>query len=275
MTDAVPITPVLITDASDPRLADLVGLRDRELRTRSGAAHGETGVFVAEGDHVVERALRAGYRMVSSLIDATRSAPLPYEVPADAALYAAGPEVVLAITGFGVHRGSVAVFERRELASLDEVLDGAKRIVLLERVVNPINLGVIVRSAAALGIDALILDESSVDPLYRRASRVAMGEVFGLPYTRIGALPGSAEMLSDRGFTLVALTPDDDAQPIDEIRLRPGERVALVLGSEGPGLSPETLAACARRVRIPLVGGVDSLNVGAAAAVAFYAIGRA
>jgi tRNA G18 (ribose-2'-O)-methylase SpoU len=151
---------------------------------------------------------------------------------------------------------------------------GARRLVVAEGVVNPINLGVIIRSAAGLGMDGLLLDSASVDPLYRRASRVSMGEVFDLPYSRIGRLPDALDDIVAAGFTTVALTPDVTAESLDEISFTSGERVALVLGSEGPGLTDETMQRCDRRVRIPLSGRVDSLNVGSAAAVAFYAISR-
>ena len=267
--------PVRVDDPADPRIADFIGLRDRELRTRAGAADPRPAVFVAEGDPVVERAVRAGYRLRELLIDAERPGPLPTWLPSDAAIYAAGPQVLFAITGFGVHRGCIGVFDRPNEPSPASLLATAHRVVVLERVVNPVNLGVIARSAAAFGIDALLLDRSSVDSLYRRASRVAMGEVFDLPWARLDQLPGALTILVDAGFRLLALTPAPDATPIGDLELRPTDRVALVFGSEGPGLSDEALAACPERVRIPLSGRVDSLNVGAAAAVAFYEITRA
>lgn len=233
-------------------------------------------VFVAEGDPVVVRALRAGYELRTLLIDATRTQPLPDEVArADATVFGAGPDVLRRITGLGVHRGCMGVFLRRDLPSVSDVLVGARRVLVLEHVVNPINLGVICRSAVGLGMDGLILDEASVDPLYRRASRVAMGEVFEFPYARAGRFPEGLGELRSAGFSLVALTPAEGAESIDTVEFEPDERVALVLGSEGPGLTGATLAACDRRVSIPLSGNVDSLNVGAAAAIACYAITRA
>lgn len=270
----------VVDDPADERIRDFVGLRDRDLRVRDRVtAASETpldAVFVAEGDPVVARAVRAGYELVSLLVDATRTRSLPDGVEAAAeVIYGAGPAVLQRITGMGVHRGCLAVFRRRPIPGLDEVLAGARRILVLEHVVNPINLGVISRTAVGLGMDAMVLDDASVDPLYRRASRVAMGEVFGFPYARAGRFPAGLDPLSAAGFTLVALTPAVDAESIDEISFAPDERVALVLGSEGPGLTDETMRRCDRRVSIPLSGNVDSLNVGAAAAIACYAITRA
>lgn len=268
-----------ITDPGDERVADFVGLRDHDLRLRrEGSGADATGRFLAEGDVVVERALRAGYRLRSVLIDATRTQPLPAAVPADATVFAAGPELVRRITGMGVHRGMMATFDRRPVPEATEVLASARRVVVLEAVVNPTNLGVVARSAAALGIDALALDPASVDPLYRRASRVAMGEVFGLAYCRIPRLPEGLDLLSERGFELLALTPDPAAVPLDSLALASQDRVALVLGSEGPGLRDETLSGVVARggrlVRIPIAAQVDSLNVAAAAAIACYEVGR-
>lgn len=268
-----------ITDPGDERVADYVGLRDHDLRLRRGGSGGDvTGRFLAEGDVVVERALRAGYHLRSVLIDATRTQPLPAAVPTDAPVYAAGPELVKRITGMGVHRGMMATFDRRAVPPATEVLGPARRVVVLEAVMNPTNLGVVARSAAALGIDALALDPATVDPLYRRASRVAMGEVFGLDYCRIPPLPAGLDLLRELGFELLALTPAPSAVPLDALGLESDDRVALVLGSEGPGLREESLTGVVERggrlVRIPIADQVDSLNVAAAAAIACYELGR-
>lgn len=264
-----------VSDPDDPRISEYTGLRDHDLRRRREAPGGDLdGIFVAEGDVVVERALRAGYRIRSALIDATRKKPLPDAVPPATTVFAAGPEVVMRITGMGMHRGMMAVLERRPVPSPDVVLAGATRVVVLERVVNPTNLGIIARSAVGLGADAMLLDPTCVDPLYRRASRVAMGEVFGLPHARLPHFPDGLDVVTDHGFSLLALTPDPAAQVIDDLVIAPDERVALVLGSEGPGLDRATMDRIGRRVRIPLHGGVDSLNVAAAAAIACYVLGR-
>jgi tRNA G18 (ribose-2'-O)-methylase SpoU len=266
-------TPV--DDPDDPRIAEFVGLRDRELAGPRGRGRRvpASGLFIAEGDVVVARALRAGYRMRAALVDATRTEPLPADVPANATVYAAAPAVLRRITGLGVHRGMLASFDRRPLPPAAEVLAAARRVVVLERVSNPTNLGVIVRSAAGLGIDAALLDPTCTDPLYRRVARVAMGEGYALPWAWLPRLPGGLEPVRDSGFRLLALTPDPEAVPIDRVQVGEGERVALLFGAEGPGLSAGTLAAADERVGIPMRGGVDSLNVGVAAGIAFWVLG--
>ncbi|MCB0978891.1 MAG: RNA methyltransferase [Acidimicrobiales bacterium] len=269
----VPATPVERID--DPRIAEFVGLRDADLRRRRESPGGDlAGIFIAEGDIVVERALRAGYTLRSLLVDGARTQPLPDSVPEGVPVFAAAPEVVLKITGMAMHRGCIASFDRRPVPSLNDVLADATRVVVLENLTNPTNLGVIARSAVALGADALVLDPSCCDPLYRRASRVAMGEVFALPYAWAPRFPDGLDPLTAAGFELLALTPAAEAESIDEVTFGPDDRVALVLGAEGPGLRPETLAHIDRPVRIPLHGRVDSLNVAAAAAIACYVLGR-
>jgi tRNA G18 (ribose-2'-O)-methylase SpoU len=263
---------VVVEDPADPRVAVFVGLRDRELARR--VPRGEQGVFIAEGDIVAERALRAGYRPRAFLVDATRPGGLPPGVPAEVPLYAAAPPVLERITGLGVHRGLLGCFERRPAPPAAEVLAAARRVVVLERVSNPTNLGVVLRSAAGLGIDAALLDPTCSDPLYRRTSRVAMGESYAYPWAWIPRLPGGLDVLRAEKFLVVALTPDAGAVPIDRLDLAPGDRVALLFGAEGPGLSPEALAAADVRAGIPMRGGVDSLNVGVAAGVAFWVLRR-
>lgn len=262
---------VHVDDPDDPRIATYLGLRDHTLRQQREAAGGDLeGLFIAEGDIVVERALAAGYRMLHCLIDAQRRQPLPAGVPDDLEVFAAAPAVLERITGMGVHRGMLACFARRPLPDAAEVVAGARRVIVLEGINNPTNIGVITRSAAALGVDAMLLDPTCSDPLYRRAARVAMGEVYRFPYARTASLPGGLEVLRAAGFLVVALTPADDAVDVADVPAR--ERIALVLGAEGHGLREPTLAAADVRARIPMYGTVDSLNVGAAAAVACYAL---
>jgi tRNA G18 (ribose-2'-O)-methylase SpoU len=260
----------------DPRIAEFVGLRDRELagpRERGRRVPGN-GVFVAEGDVVVERALRAGYRLRAALVDATRTDPLPAGIGDDAPVYAASPPVLRRITGLGVHRGVLASFDRRPVPDAAEVLAPARRVIVLERVSNPTNLGVIIRSAAGLGIDAVLLDPTCTDPLYRRVARVAMGEGYAFPWAWLPRLPAGLAAVRDAGFRLLALMSGPSATPIDAVEVRAGERVALLFGAEGPGLSEAMLAAADERVGIPMRGGVDSLNVGVAAGIACWVLGR-
>jgi tRNA G18 (ribose-2'-O)-methylase SpoU len=271
-----PVVRSPVDDPDDPRIADFVGLRDRELagprvRGRRAVAN---GMFVAEGDVVVERALRAGYRLRAALVDATRADPLPPGMPADAEVFAASPAVLRRITGLGVHRGMLATFDRRPVAPVDELLADARRVVVLERVSNPTNLGVIIRTAAGLGFDAVLLDPTCTDPLYRRVARVAMGEGYAFSWAWLPRLPGGLDLVRAAGFRLLALTPAAGARPLDEVRLAEGERVALLFGAEGPGLSAQTLAAADERVGIAMQGGVDSLNVGVAAGIACWVLGR-
>jgi tRNA G18 (ribose-2'-O)-methylase SpoU len=261
------MNPIPVADATDPRISMFVGLRDRDLRIQDG-------LFVAESDVLIRRAVQAGFEPVSVLIDATRSAPLPDELPLWVPVYGGSPDVIRRITGLGVHRGSLGVFRRKPIADVEDVLVGSRRVAVLAGVVNPTNVGVISRSAVALGIDAMVLDEDCADPLYRRSSRVAMGEIYGFPFAFVPRLPLGLAALHEAGFVTLALTPDDSAERIDCLGLHPDDRVALVLGSEGPGLTAEVMAACHRRVRIPISSAADSLNVGVAASIAFHEVNR-
>ncbi len=250
-----------VDDPSDERIAAFVGLRDRDLQRQDG-------LFVAESDLLIARALRAGYEMRAALVDATRSEPLI--VPAGVPVYGASRAVLERITGLGVHRGSIGSFVRRPVPAAAQVMAGRQRIIVLEGVVNPTNMGVIVRSAVALGWEAVLLDPTCTDPLFRRSARVAMGTVYGFPHATLPRFPAGLQQVADAGFTLVALTPDADAEAIDEVAV--DGPIALVFGSEGPGLTTEALATCHRLVRIPLADGVDSLNVASAAAIACWAL---
>lgn len=264
---------VPIDDPTDERIAVFQGLRDHVLRQRRELPDGDmASVFVAEGDVVVERALRAGYRLRSLLIDGKRTKPLPAVIDPDIDVYACAPAVLERITGYHLHRGVLACFHRRELPTPAEVLNEAMTVVVTENVTNPTNLGVVLRCAAALAVDAYLLDPTTSDPLYRRCGRVSMGEAYGMPYARLERFPDGLAPLQTHGFELVALTPDPDAEPLRDYRPGPNTRTALLLGAEGPGLTPATLEACHRRVRIPMSGEADSINVGSAAAVAFYAL---
>ena len=265
-----------IADPLDPRIEVFQGLRDHVLRRQRELPGGDmAGFFIAEGDIVVERALRAGYRLESMLFDAKRSKPFGSFVPDDVPTYACGPEVLQRITGYHLHRGVLACFRRRELLSFEDAVAGATTVVVMENINNPTNLGVILRCAAGLGVDAFLIDPSCCDPLYRRCGRVSMGEAYNTPYSRLEAFPAGLSPLRTAGFKLIALTPAPDAIALDKLSLFPEDRAAILLGSEGPGLTDATLAAADLRVRIPMSGAVDSINVGSAAAVAFYGVGQA
>lgn len=262
---------VEVTDAADPRLADYVDLRDVQLRRHLEAEH---GLFLAEGEKVVRRAAAAGFpvrsfllapRWVEGLRDVLDDAG---EVPC----YVAPEELVEAVTGFHVHRGVLASLHRPPPRSVSSVLDGARRVLVLEDLVDHTNVGAVFRCAAALGIDAVLLSPRCADPLYRRSVKVSMGAVLAVPYARIEDWYDGLGLLREAGFQVLALTPAPDAVDLESVVQ--GDRVALVLGSEGPGLSARWLAAADVRVTIPMTREVDSLNVAAAAAVACYVLGR-
>jgi tRNA G18 (ribose-2'-O)-methylase SpoU len=260
-----------ITDPDDERIADYRALTDVELRTRWEPPN---GLFIAEGELVLRRAVRAGYPPRSFLVDAKRIDQLGDLDTGNAPVYAATPDVLERTTGFHVHRGVLASFHRRELPTVAEVLSAARRLVILEDVNNHTNLGAIFRGAAALGIDGVLLSPSCADPLYRRSVRVSMGEVFAVPYARADSWPGALADVRAAGFSVLAMTPAEDAVALDRLSAADRARPALLLGAEGPGLSRGALTASDVAVRIPMRRGVDSLNVAAAAAVAFWEICR-
>lgn len=268
--------PVRVEDPGDPRLVEYLGLRDHELRQRRERAGGDLhGVFVADGDVVVARAVQAGYRLRSLLVDGRRGRAVPPEVLAAAAsmgapVYLAGGAALERIAGRQRYREVLASFDRPPGLSPAAIVSAARGLVALEGVVNPTNVGVIARSAAALGADGMLLDPGTCDPLYRRASRVSMGACFTLPHAWTDAFPAGLDVARDAGFTVVALTPAAEAVALASLPLGPTDRVVLVLGTEGDGLREPTLRAADHLARVPLHRGVDSLNVGAAAAVACY-----
>lgn len=264
-----------ITDPADPRLADYRDLRDTQLRRHLEAEH---GLFLAEGEKVVRRACEAGYGARSFLM-APRWLPGLADVldASDAPCYVLSEALAEEVTGFHVHRGALASLERRPLPAVEEVLAGARSVVVLEDIVDHTNVGAILRSAAAMGFDAALLAPRCADPLYRRAVKVAMGAVFALPWTRLPDWYDALPALSRAGFTTVALTLAADAVPVEEA-VAGVDRVALVLGSEGHGLSERWQESAERRAIIPMARtvehGVDSLNVAAASAVACYVTAR-
>lgn len=264
---------VRVSAPDDPRLHDYVGLTDVVLRMRSEP---QQGLFIAEGLPVVERALHAGYAIRSTLVSERYVDQVLTLLDGDDAadLYTAAPDVLREVAGFHVHRGVLASFARKPLPSVAEVAAAAQRVVVLEDASNPTNVGAVFRSAAALGIDAMLLSPRCADPLYRRSVRVSMGVVFALPYARFDEWPRGLDLLRDQGFRILALTPAQTARTLDTLHLARDERVGLLLGAEGPGLTPAALAAADEHVRIPMRTDVDSLNLAAAAAVACWVTGR-
>jgi tRNA G18 (ribose-2'-O)-methylase SpoU len=288
---------ITVEDPDDTRLRDYTGLTDVELRRKREPAE---GLFIAEGEKVIRRALDAGYEMRSMLlsakwVDVMRD--VIDELPAP--VYAVSPELAERVTGYHVHRGALASMQRKPLPTADDLLQTARRVVVMESVndhtnigamfalglqesagqriaifegfVDHANLGAAFRSAAALGIKAILLSPDCADPLYRRAIKVSMGSVFSVPYARFEDWPGGLDAVRDAGYSILAMTPDEKATPLDELSPDRFERSAIMLGSEGHGLSTYALRAADEWVRIPMAAGVDSLNVAAASAVAFYA----
>jgi tRNA G18 (ribose-2'-O)-methylase SpoU len=256
-----------ITDPNDPRLADYRDLRDVELRKHLEATH---GLFLAEGEKVVRRAVEAGFTPRSYLMAPRWLDGLDDVLSTtDAPCYVVSEALAEEVTGFHVHRGALASLERKPLRSLESVLEGATTILVLEDIVDHTNVGAIFRSGAAFGFDAVLLAPRCADPLYRRSIKVGMGAVFSMPWTRIPDWYDALPSLSAQGFTTVALTLADGAVAIEDA-VAGVDRVALVLGSEGHGLSSRWEQTADRRAIIPMREGIDSLNVGAATAVACY-----
>lgn len=241
------------------------------------------GIFIAESPKVIERALNAGYRPISFLVEKKQIETQAEEILArceSVPVYTAEFEVLKQLTGFGLTRGMLCAMERLPLKSVEEVCKNAKRIAVLEDVVNPTNVGAVFRSAAALNMDAVLLTPACSDPLYRRAARVSMGTVFQVPWTffdkKKNAWPDEGiHLLKELGFQTAAMALTDDSVSIDDKKLMAEEKLAIVLGTEGEGLARHTIADCDYTVKIPMTHGVDSLNVAAASAVAFWQLGMA
>jgi tRNA G18 (ribose-2'-O)-methylase SpoU len=273
----------LVTDVTDPRLADYARLTDMELRTHLESAQ---GLFIAEGTKVISRAVAAGYPVRSVLLAERRLADLPALLPAlagGAPVYVVPDEIVERLTGYRVHRGALASLRRKPLPQTAELAAAARRVIVLEDLVDHANVGAIFRCAAALGVDAVFLSPRCADPLYRRAVKVSMGAVFAIPYARMTGWRDGLAGLRAAGFRLLALTPDAAADPIgaavapDAAGSRIAQRIALLLGTEGDGLSSRWRHEADQAVRIPmhpgaLAAGVDSLNVVAAAAIACHVL---
>ncbi len=266
---------VEIQDLSAPELDLFARLTEAQLRNRLEPSK---GVFIAESPKVIARALDAGYEPLALLMERRQIAAQAREIAArcgDVPLYTADREVLAQLTGYELTRGVLCAMRRPPLPGVEELCARARRVAVLEGIVDHTNVGALFRSAAALGMDAVLVTPTCCDPLYRRAARVSMGAVFQVPWTRIGETPSDwpgpgLERLRALGFRTAAMALRDDAVALDDPRLAAEEKLAIVLGTEGDGLSPRTIAACDYTVRIPMAHGVDSLNVAAASAVAFW-----
>lgn len=263
-----------VRSADDDRVADYRDLTDVGLRRRREP---EQGLFMAESHSVISRAIAAGYP-VRSVLTTQRWLPdveailLAADKPGTPVLLAE-EDTIRAITGYRVHRGALAAMARLPLPTVANVLRGAQRVLVLEGIVDHTNVGAVFRSAAGLGFDAVLTDPTCADPLYRRSVRVSMGAVFSIPWTRCADWPRPLTAMSDAGWRVLALTPRPDAQVLGSVAAERPEHVALLLGTEGRGLTDAALAVVTDHVRIPMAADVDSLNIAAAAAVACYALG--
>ena len=266
-----------ITDFDAPELDVYARLTENQLINRHEP---EKGMFIAESPKVIERALDAGYMPVSILTEKRHIEGEGQKILArcgEIPVYTAEFDVLTKLTGFQLTRGMLCAMYRQPLPSVQSVCKGAKRIAVLENVVNPTNVGAIFRSAAALGMDAVLLTPACADPLYRRASRVSMGTVFQIPWTyfdKNACWPdGAMDVLHKLGYKTAAMALRDDSVSIDDEKMMAEEKLAIVLGTEGDGLADHTIADCDYTVKIPMTHGVDSLNVAAASAVAFWQLG--
>lgn len=294
-----------INSLDDPRLDCYARLTEVQLRNR---LEPERGIFIAESEKVIDRALAAGYQPLSMLVPEHKLEPMagliervetafmsehdsihaaatsaaaaanlarpdePKEIP----IFVAPAEEIEQLAGYELTRGVLCAMRRKPLPSVEEVLAGARRVAVLEDITNHTNVGAAFRSAAALNIDAVLVTPACCDPLYRRAVRVSMGTVFQVPWTRIGETAGEAwpeggiAKLHELGFKTAAMALSDDSVSLDDPALKEFEKLAIIMGTEGDGLAENTIAACDYTVRIPMAHGVDSLNVAAASAVAFW-----
>ncbi len=264
--------PVIHIDSlENPALADYAGLTDVAMRRLLEPAG---GLYLAESSKVIERAIAAGHRPRSVLLQEKWLADLSWvtERFPDVPVFVADDALLEQLTGFAMHRGALASMHRPVLPEPADLLRGARTVVVLEDIVDHTNVGAAFRAAAGLGADAVLISPRCADPLYRRSVRVSMGTVLQVPWTRIGEWQVAAPLLHEAGFTIAALALGPDSVPLPEFTAARPERVAIVLGTEGDGLSRRALAAADVRVEIPMLHGVDSLNVASAGAVALYAL---
>jgi tRNA G18 (ribose-2'-O)-methylase SpoU len=262
-----------ISDPGDPRVADYFKLTDVALRTK---VEPERGLYLAESEKVIRRALAAGHQPRSFLMAQrwlTDLSDLVARAESDGVpVYFAQHLVIEAMTGFHLHRGALASMHRPVLLAPQVLLKNASRVVVLEDIVDHTNVGAVFRSAAALGVDAVLITPRCADPLYRRAVRVSMGTVFQVPWTRIHSWPDGVQVLRELGFTVAAFALGDGAISLDDLTANQPDRLAMIFGTEGDGLSRLAVKGADLVVKIPMAGGVDSLNVAAASAVAIWAL---
>ncbi|WP_274422566.1 TrmH family RNA methyltransferase [Blautia sp. XA-2221] len=266
-----------IKDFQSPELDVYARLSEVQLLR---ACEPNPGLFIAESPRVIERAIQAGYDPVSFLAEEQELKGLAGEITerfTEVPVYTATQDVLTQLTGFALTRGMLCAMKRKELPSVEAICAEAQRIVILEDVVNPTNVGAIFRSAAALNMDAVLLTAGCSDPLYRRAARVSMGTVFQIPWTKFGKKDWpekGMKCLADRGFKTVSMALCEDSVNIDDSELQAEKKLAVIMGTEGDGLASDTIAGCDYTVRIPMSHQVDSLNVAAASAVAFWELGK-
>lgn len=258
-----------VADLHDARLDEYLRLSEAHLRMRTDV---ENGLYIAESTKVVQRAINAGHTPRSFLLAEKHLGQLVAEFNRfpDAPIFIGDDAQLQDLVGFHLHRGAMAAMNRPAPRDLDEVLAASSRVAILEDIADHTNLGAIMRSASGLGIDAVLLTPKCVDPWYRRSARVSMGTVFDLPWVRLESWPRDIERIRAHGYRMLAMELTDDAVPLNDIQLAAGEKAAMILGNEGRGVTAEALAAVDTTVIIPMHREVDSLNVGAASAIAFW-----
>lgn len=258
-----------VADLQDERLDEYLRLSEAHLRMRTDV---ENGLYIAESTKVVQRAINAGHSPRSFLLAQKHLGQLVAEFNSfpDAPIFIGDDAQLQDLVGFHLHRGAMASMNRPAPLDLDEVLAASSRVAILEDIADHTNLGAIIRSASGLGIDAVLLTTKCVDPWYRRSARVSMGTVFDLPWVRLESWPQDIERLRAHGYRMLAMELTENAVPLNEIQLSAGEKAAMILGNEGRGVTDEALAAVDTTVIIPMHRAVDSLNVGAASAIAFW-----
>ena len=271
---------IQITDFNDPALDVYVRLTGSQLRNK---LEPEKGIFIAESPTVIEVAMSSGCEPVSFLTDerlikSGAVEDIISKLPDNIPIYTASRELLTSLTGFELTRGALCAMRRPALPDIEELCKNARRIAIFEEITDSTNIGALFRSAAALNVDAVLVTPTCCDPLCRRAVRVSMGTVFQVPWTRIGETksdwPNKMQEIKDLGFKTIAMALRNDTVDIDDEKLHKEEKLAIILGTEGTGLSPKTIDACDYTVKIPMAHGVDSLNVAAAGAIAFWELGK-